>query len=213
MITTTTKYPFFDLEELIPELDLEFKAFKQLKPVKTGNYLPDLTLHTIYDRWQQFYNGAETHGPILLRHLLNKPLVISFYSGHWKNIGLEQLKQLNTIHNEIKANGGNLLVINAEKDAGLNDLAWAHSLSLSFYHDENNEIAKKLRIFSDEYPIWNTYSGIDANIPLPATYVIAPSRQIVFDHIDWDVTGSFPVKEVLAAVYGSALDNNRRRSA
>lgn len=213
MLATTNKYPFFDLSEIIPELNFEFKSYKPLKPVKAGNYIPDFTLNNLHEQWQQFYNGAETHGPVLLRHLLNKPLVISFYSHHWKEAGLDQLKQLNALQHEIRANGGNLLIINAERESGLQKLVWENSLSLNFYFDKNNHIAKKFRIYSESNPAWNRFSGIDANIPLLATYVIDPSQRVIYDHLDEDFIKPFPVKEILSAVYESALTVNNKRSA
>jgi len=213
MLATTNKYPFFDLSEIIPELNFEFKSYKPLKPVKTGNYIPDFTLNNLHEQWQQFYNGAETHGPVLLRQLLNKPLVISFYSQHWKEEGLDQLKQLNALQHEIRANGGNLLVINDEKGNGLQKLAWENSLSLNFYFDKNNHIAKKFRIYSESNPAWNRFSGIDANIALLATYVIGPSQRVIYDHIDEDFIKPFPAKEILSAVYESALTVNSKKSA
>jgi peroxiredoxin len=211
--TENTKYPYFELLEIVPELEFGNKKYKALSPVKSGNLVPSFALTGAYDRWQQFYNGAETHGPVLLRSLLNKPLVISFYSHHWKNTGLEQLKQLHAIRSEIKAHGGNLLVIKAEKHGNLQKLAWENSLSLNFYHDANNELAKKFRIYSEDNPTWNTFSGIDANVPLIATYVIDPSKQVVFSHIDHELTGVIPVKEILAATYGAALEVASKKSA
>ena len=213
MLATIDKYPFFELSEIIPELNFEFKSYKALSPVKAGNYIPDFTLNAVYEHWQQFYNGAETHGPVLLRHLLTKPLVISFYSHHWKEAGLNQLKQLNNLQHEIRANGGNLLIINDEKDNGLQRIAWENSLSLSFYYDKNNEIAKKFRIYSEDNPAWNRFSGIDANVPLLATYIIDPSNQVVYDHVDPNFIDSFPAREIISAVYESALINNSRKSA
>ena len=213
MLATIDKYPFFELSEIIPELNFEFKPYKALNPVKAGNYIPDFTLNAVYEHWQQFYNGAETHGPVLLRHLLNKPLVISFYSHHWKEAGLNQLKQLNNLQHEIRANGGNLLIINDEKDNGLQRIAWENSLSLSFYYDKNNGIAKKFRIYSEDNPAWNRFSGIDANVPLLATYIIDPSNQVVYDHVDPNFIDSFPAREIISAVYESALINNSRKSA
>ena len=213
MLATIDKYPFFELSEIIPELNFEFKSYKALSPVKAGNYIPDFTLNAVYEHWQQFYNGAETHGPVLLRHLLNKPLVISFYSHHWKEAGLNQLKQLNNLQHEIRANGGNLLIVNDEKDNGLQRVAWENSLSLSFYYDKNNEIAKKFRIYSEDNPAWNRFSGIDANVPLLATYIIDPSNQVVYDHVDPNFIDSFPAREIISAVYESALINNSRKSA
>ena len=67
--TINSKYPYFELNEIVPELELDFgyRKYKALSPVKTNNFIPSFSLTTIYDRWQQFYNGAETHGPVLLR--------------------------------------------------------------------------------------------------------------------------------------------------
>lgn len=213
MLTAINKYPFFDISEIIPDYDLKYKQYKPLQPVKAGNYIPDFTLNQSYVHWQQFYNGSETHGPVMLRQLLDKPLVISFYSYHWKNLGIGQLKQLNTIQHEIKANGGNLLVITSEKQEGLQSKAWEHNLSLNFYYDHDNEIAKRFRVYSEDNPAWNRFSGIDENAPLLATYVIDPARQIVYSHIDLNFTAAFPAKDIISAVYQSALSNNRKRSA
>ena len=213
MLTATNKYPFFDLSEIIPDVDLSYKVFQPLQPVKAGNVVPDFNLKSDYDRWQRFYSGAETHGPVLLRQLLNKPLVISFYSKHWQDQGLKQLIQLNAFQNEIKANGGNLLIINAENDDYPGKIAWANNLSLNFYFDANNEIAEKFRIYSENDPVWNKFSGIDVNVPLLATYVIDPSKQVVYDHIDLDFTGTFSSQSVLSAVYESASIRHNKKSA
>src|ERR1700712_3910764 len=115
MLTNNNKYPFFDLSEIVADADIPFKPYQPLKPIKAGNFVPGLKLYNDYSRWQQFFNGAETHGPISLRHFLNKPLVIAFYSHHWREQGFNLLKQLNNIHNEIKASGGNLLIIGDER--------------------------------------------------------------------------------------------------
>ncbi len=210
MLATANKYPFFDLLEIITEHDLSYRNFSPLQPVKAGNFIPDFTLDNEYAHWQRFYNGAETHGPILIKQLLNKPLVISFYSKHWKNFGLKQLSQLNAIQPEIKANGGSLLIITAEKDDDLIKTAWEHSLSLNFYHDQYNEIAEKFRIYSENDPAWNKFSGIDTNVPLLATYVINAAKKIVYDHIDLDFSGTFLPKDILSAVYESALINGKK---
>lgn len=210
MLATTKKYPFFDLSEIIPDNDLSFKNYRALKPVKAGNFIPAFSLNIEYGRWQRFYNGAETHGPIMLKQLLTKPLVISFYSRHWLHIGINQLNQLNAIQNEIKANGGNLLIINAGKDEELTKIAWENSLSLNFYYDVDNELAESFRIYSENDPTWNRFSGIDTNVPLLATYVINPLKQIIYDHIDPDFSGIISSKDILSAVYESALTNNRK---
>ena len=201
------KFPFFDVSELISEPDPVYNRFQSIQPLKAGNRLPDYTLNKENSKWQQFFNGAEIHGPVLLRQLLNKPLVISFYSGHWQGHGLDLLKQLNAIQHDIKANDGNLLVISSEKDRKLEKVIWDNNLSLSFYFDTDKEIAAKFGVYSDSYPIWNKFSGIDTNVPLLATYVISPSGYVEFDHIDLDFSKAFPAKNIISAVYQSALSN------
>jgi peroxiredoxin len=214
MLATTinhNKYPFFDLSEIVPEADIAFKPYKPLKPVRTGNYLPNFTLQGTYTRWQHFFNGAETHGAILLKQLLSKPLVISFYAPQWQQHGLDQLKQLNAIQSEIKANGGNLLIITTEKQDALEKLVWENNLSLNFYFDSTHEIAQSLRIYSDADPVWNRFSGIDVNVPLPATYVLDAARQVVYHHVDF--SAALSNRDIISAVYNASLAVNLKRSA
>ena len=123
------------------------------------------------------------------------------------------MKQLNTIQHEIKANGGNLLIIADERDDDLQNKAWEHNLSLNFYYDTENEIAKKFRVYSDENPAWNRFSGVDENVSLLATYVIDPSRQVIYDHLNLNFNEAFPVSEIISHVYVTALINNQRKSA
>jgi peroxiredoxin len=214
MLTTISKYPFFDLSEIIPDNDLSYKPYKALQPVKTGNLIPDINLLADYKRWKNFYNGAPTNGPLILKHLYGKPLAIAFYSKYWQDRGVDQLKRLNIIQNEIKANGGNLLILTDEaNDEQLAKITWEHSLSLNFYHDVNNEIAEKFRIYSENDPTWNRFSGIDVNIPLLAIYVIDTDRHIVYDHVDRDLSTQFIADDIIIAVYDAALSDVRRKSA
>lgn len=210
---TARKYPFFDLSEIIQEPDFTFKPNEALKPVRSGNRLPGLTLKSGYKHWQQFFNGAETPGHVILRQLLNKPLVISFYSPEWQQHGTDQLKQLNAIRAEITARGGNLLVIATGRDRELEKLVWDNSLSLIFYFDNTCEIARSLRIFDEANPTWSRFPGIDTNVPLPATYVIDAAGQIVYDHAHVNKLSAFSSDELISTVYEASLVANLRRSA
>ncbi len=85
----------------------------------------------------------------MFNQLFNKPLVIGFYSSHWQKHGLELLNSLNAIQHEIKACGGNLLIISSEKkDRSLEKIIWDNNLSLSFYFDSDKEIAEKFGVYS-----------------------------------------------------------------
>lgn len=211
--TAVNKYPFFDLSEIIHEPDFTFRQYQPLRPVKAGNYLPNFTLNNTHVYWQYFFNGTETQSPLLLRQLLNKPLVISFYSPQWQEHGLHQLKKLNAIQSEIKANGGNLLIVTSERRQELEKLVWENNLSLNFYFDRTHEIARGLRIYAESDPVWNRFSGIDTNVPLLATYVIDAEKQVVFDHINWNVSESFSSIKIISAVYEASLASNFKKSA
>jgi peroxiredoxin len=206
------QYPYFDMSEIIQEPDLVFKPYQSLKPVKAGDRLPDFSLQKENANWQQFFNGAEIHGPVLFNQLFNKPLVIGFYSSHWQQYGLELLNSLNATQHEIKAGGGNLLIISSEKDRSFERIIWDNNLSLSFYFDRDKEIAEKFGIYSESDPIWNKFSGIDTNVPLLATYVIAPTGQIEYDHIDPDFSKMFPSKAIVSAVKSADSLNNKVRN-
>lgn len=213
MSTTTNKYPFFDLSEIITEPEFAFRSYQPIKPVKTGNIIPDFNLQREYGHWQHFFNGAEIHGSIPFRSILSKPLVVVFYSHEWKSHGTYLLKRLNAIQNEIKAHQGNLLIITPEKDLQLEKIVWENSLSLNFYFDQDNEIAKQFRVYSEDDPAWNRFSGIDANVALLSTYVIDASRQIVFDDVNSDFSSTFSDDQLLSAVYHSSLSGNIKKSA
>lgn len=210
-------FPYFDRSEIEPDQDLVFRSFQKSEPVRSGDVLPDFSLEKEQGRWQQFFNGAETHGPVLFNQLLNKPLVIGFYSYHWQQYGTDLLKQLNSLQNDITGNKASLLIIGSEKDRKLEKLVWDNNLSLNFYYDTDKHIAEKFGIYSQHDPIWNKFSGIDTNVPLLATYVVSASGQIEYDHIDPDFSKTFPTGEIIFAVKkaGNQQNNiwNMHRSA
>ena len=204
--------PYFDPSEIETDRDLTFSSFQRSEPVRAGDVLPDFSLEKEQERWQQFFNGAETHGPVLFHQLLNKPLVIGFYSYHWQQYGIDLLKQLNSLQNDITGNKASLLIISSEKDRKLEKLVWDNNLSLNFYFDKDKHIAEKFRIYSEHDPIWNKFSGIDTNVPLLAIYVVSASGQIEYDHIDPDFSKTFPNNEIISAVKktGQQQDNVRK---
>ena len=206
------KYPYFDVSEIIPDPDPVIRTFHNPEPVKTGDVLPDFSLEKDTLRWRQFFNGAEVHTPVLFHQFLNRPLVIGFYSYHWQQYGIDLLKQLNNLHKDIIEQQGNLLIISAEKDKRLEKIVWENNLSLSFYFDKDNYIAEKFRIYSEYDPIWNRFSGVDANVPLLATYVVSLAGKIEYAHIDPDFAKSFPSKEIISSVKKTGMLHSKIRN-
>lgn len=212
--TATIKYPSFDLLEASIDRDLSYKNYQSLKPVKTGNTISRLAFDFSYSRWQNFLNGVPDDTFVATKQLYGQPLVISFYSKYWNGKGAEYLKQLSNLHKEVKANGGNLIIISAEGfSEELVEMAFRSNLSLTFYFDKNNAIAEQLGVYSENDPIWNWFAGIDLNVPLLSTFVVATENIIVFDHNHRDYDEVLPGNEIIKAVGDAALLSNLLMSA
>jgi hypothetical protein len=56
--TNSITYPQFDLSEIVPDHEYTFRSNYRLKPIKTGDAVPDFTLEKDNIRWQQFFNGV-----------------------------------------------------------------------------------------------------------------------------------------------------------
>ena len=215
MVTTSAiKYPTFDLSEIIIDRDLSYKNYQSLKPVKTGYAVSRIGFDFAYSRWQSFLNGVPNDTFVATKQLYGQPLVISFYSKYWNGKGLDYLKQLSSLHKEVKANGGSLIIISAEAfSEELAEMAFRNDLSLTFYFDENNSIAQQLGVYSENDPIWNWFAGIDLNVPLLSTFVIAAENVVVFDHNHRDHQEGLPSYELIKAVSDSASISNLLLSA
>lgn len=200
MLTTTYKFPDFDLSELTTDPTYYRKNYLSLKPLKTGNIAPRFSLIKENGLWVKPIHDKIFYGNIALHELLDKPLVISFYSKHWKIPGFKALRSLNAIQQEITAKGGNMLIFTPDEVTSIEKVIWQNNLSLNFYFDTANAIAQKFNIYSDNAPVWNKFSGIDTNVPLLSTYVIARSGQIVYDYTEQEFAGGFSAKDLLAAL-------------
>ncbi|WP_448698512.1 redoxin domain-containing protein [Mucilaginibacter sp. AW1-3] len=207
------QYPDFELVEIQPELLLQFKKYRKLSPLRAGAIVPEFTFANNFNTWQQFFNGAETYNHLAIRQLLNKPLVISFYSHHWQHEGLDFIKELNRINTEIRANGGNMVVIAEGRNAELQKLAWDNNLTLNFYFDTDRKLAEKFGVYHKSSPVWERFSGIDAHVPLLAAFVVNPYRQVLFSHSNWNAESKLDTDKLLEEVYQAGLYLNTRRSA
>jgi peroxiredoxin len=156
-----TLKPTFDYNELITELEIPFKKRHLVTPLKTGSHVYDFILEKENINRQLVFKNGETHSSVVHRKLVGKPLIISFYSSQWQEYGLNHMKQLNHLQNEIKALGANILIITPDAmDQALTEIIWNHSLYLNFYYDQDNLIAKKFKVYSDHDPAWNRYPAL-----------------------------------------------------
>lgn len=207
------RYPQFDTLEVLLEREFSINPFKKPEALKTGNQIPGFTFNKGAGNWAQFVKGAESNIPVFQNQLLNKPLVIAFYAEQWGTSAQAHLIKLNSIQHEIKALGGNLIVVSPERPEALAALVWEHELTLNFYFDAQNEIATGFGVFDEQNPTWNLFSGVDENVPLLAAYVISPSQQIVYHYINHDLESTLRSEDVLLAVYDSGAYKSRLISA
>ena len=212
-MSSTNRYPQFDTLEIILEREFSIQRFKKLSPLKAGNQIPGFSFTKGAGHWAQYVKGAESNIPVFQNQLLNKPLVIAFYAEQWGDKAKAHLIKLNSIQHEVKALGGNLIVISPEQPKSLAKLVWEHELTLNFYFDTNNQIATGFGVFDAQNPTWNLFSGIDENLPLLSVYVINPSQQIVYHFINHDLESTFRSEDVLLAVYDSGAYKSRLISA
>ena len=204
----------FELSEIEAELEISYRKYTPLKPLETGDLVPHFLWNKGNINAGTFLKSHEKNASVLLRQIAGKPLVIGFYSSKWKNHGLEHLKYLNHLNNEIIAHGSNLLILSPdEPSAKLEEIIWDNSLQLDFYFDKDNEIAKKFGLFGDFDPAWNKYPGIEVNVPLLATYVIDQSNRVAFEHVDHKLQGPEFGNDLLQSIQISHLFNVSKKSA
>lgn len=209
MYADNQQYPHFELLEIETELILGFKKYRALSPLKKGGQVKPITLSNNFNTWKQYVNGAESFSRVPVKQLLGKPLVIAFYSWHWKEEGTAFITQLNTLNAEVKALGANLVVVTDVADAGLDKAAWDKNLTLNFYVDAQHELAASFGIYHPNSPVWERFSGIDSHVPLLAVYVVSPYQQVTFGHTNWNGEAYFNADELLDTLYQSDVNNKR----
>jgi peroxiredoxin len=126
------------------------------------------------------------------------PVVVSFYRGGWCPYCNIQLRAYQAVLPQITALGGRLVAISPQLPDGSLSTAQAHALTFDVLSDVGNraarsfglvyalpdELREALRSNNKALPAIN---GDDSwELPVPATYVIAPDRRIALAHIDVD---------------------------
>lgn len=162
------------------------------KPLSEGDLAPAFTFSSA--RWLEARSGIDIS---LNRFYHRKPLILVFYSTQWNGHGTGLLKRLDALK---KKNGtANVLIIGSEAARQTLRALTGHQFTFSFYLDTEHILAERFGVYSEDRPTWNLYSGINSNVPLLSTYIISPSGQISFSHID-DFSTGFPEGDFLSAI-------------
>jgi peroxiredoxin len=177
------------------------QAFPIEKALKTGDDAPDFTLPNPSGR------------PVSLAGLLrNGPAVVTFYRGGWCPYCNLQLRAYQQVMGEIAALGGKLVAISPQLPDGSLSTAEMNKLTFDVLSDAGNRVARSFGLvysLPDELRAALTSNkkalpGINGDdsweLPLPATYVIAPDRKIALAEIELDYRERLEPEAIVAAL-------------
>ncbi|WP_461205262.1 peroxiredoxin-like family protein [Clostridium sp. DL1XJH146] len=157
--------------------------------LKVGDKIPNFTLGNADGKSVNIYDCLE-----------QGPLVINFYRGAWCPYCNLELKAYVDILQDIKALGANLVAISPELPDNSLSLKEKHAIEFEILSDLNNIVAKEFglvfkldKALLDLYnkfgfDIEGTQGNDDAELPLPATYVVDQNGQIVMAYVNTDYT-------------------------
>jgi len=186
-------------------------------PLVKGSLAPVFNLQT-----QQVLTKYHIYGSLANEQVINlqdfldygKPLVVVFYS---TSINTKPpVEELESLQADVDVMGGKLLIITNSHINAFRRALKQQEYSLTVYHDENNLLAEDFGLYDELNPLWHWVSGVDNdNMSLPAVYVIAPDREIVYRHVNYSLelfssnnfSNHFSVREMLTAVYQNSQKN------
>jgi len=139
-----------------------------------------------------------------------QPLVIVFIG--MANNAVLDIRALKSLQADVRVMGGRLLVLSSIQPKYLRKLV-KNQDNLTVFYDKDNAIAELFGLYDVANPLWQWISGVEEeDVAMPAFYVVAPDRQIVYHHIDYSlsvytnegyVARPF-IRELLTSVYHTA---------
>lgn len=155
--------------------------------LKEGERVPDFTLP-----------DAVGHPVALADALAKGPVVIAFYRGEWCPYCNLQLHAYQAILPQITAMGASLLTISPQTPDHSLSMAEKHALTFAVLSDVGNAVARQFGLvfpYDTAAREFFTRHGLDLarfngdeswELPVPATYVVAPDGVIALAFVDPD---------------------------
>ena len=175
------------------------------RALKVGDKAPDFILNDP--------NGVAASSADLLAQ---GPLVVSFYRGVWCPYCNMDLQALEEALPEIESRGGRLVAISPQTPANSRRSVRENALSFPILSDTYNEVAATfgLRFELPDYLV-ELYKSLNNNLPnfngdaswtlpMPARYVIAPDRTILYAEVNPDYTRRPETRDMLPAIERAA---------
>jgi peroxiredoxin len=142
------------------------------------------------------------------------PLVIKFFRGRWCPYCMTELETWRDLYGRIRERGALMVAIGPQTERQSDFMAGQHGLPFPVLFDPGNKVAEQYRLVYNVPDYHRTYyRSILVNIPfvngdeswrlpLPATYVIAKDRKVVFAEAHADFRVRPEPEEALRALIG-----------
>jgi peroxiredoxin len=169
--------------------------------VGVGDEAPDFALPDVHGKSVSLFD--------LLRR---GPVVVSFYRGGWCPYCNIQLRAYQAALPQITGLGGRLVAISPQRPDGSLSTAEANALTFDVLSDVGNHAARRfglvyalpeelreaLRANNKALPQINGDESWE--LPVPATFVVAPDRRIALAHVDVDYRKRLEPEAILAVL-------------
>jgi peroxiredoxin len=122
-----------------------------------------------------------TNEPFYTSSLLGKKVIYIFYRGNWCPVCRSQIKEIVGQYIDLKELGAEILMISPQPQKKSKQLAAGMKMPLLFLTDEQNEMAKKLKIEDKNgVPLAAISSGYDADTVFPTVVITDEQGKIIF---------------------------------
>jgi peroxiredoxin len=176
-------------------------SFALAAAIGTGDEAPDFELPELRD------NSVSLS--TVLRH---GPAVVTFYRGGWCPYCNIQLRAYQAVLPEITALGGRLLAISPQLPDRSLSTAEANALTFDVLSDVGNRVARRFGLVyalpeelrqalrSNNKALPGINGDESWELPVPATYVIAPDRRVALAYIEVDYRKRLEPEAVVASL-------------
>ncbi|MEM9164889.1 MAG: peroxiredoxin-like family protein [Cyanobacteria bacterium P01_F01_bin.4] len=171
------------------------------RALKVGDRIPQVTLP---DATGQSFS--------IQAALAQGPIVLAFYRGGWCPYCNLELKALQAVLPDIEAAGATLIAIAPETPDNSLSTREKNALAFAVLSDVGNKVSREFGlVFQLPVELRPIYKGFGIDIeayngdqtfelPVPATYVVAPSGEIVYAFADADYTKRAEPADVVATL-------------
>jgi len=167
--------------------------------LKTGMKAPDFSLKAP--------NGATVK---LSEELKKQPVVLMFYRGQWCPVCTRYLAQFQESAPQIAANGAKVIAITPETNDNIAKTVEKTKIDFTILHDQNESVMSDYKVLfsvTDNYQerirtgkqvdIAFSNGKTEAQLPVPATYVIGQDGIIKFVQFDLNYKNRASVADIL----------------